>query len=47
MSKGKTPEVRSVTCGVCGAALQVAEKTKDTAALRCEICQGTIGVWAK
>jgi hypothetical protein len=47
MSKGKNPEMRNITCAACGAALQVPEKTKDAAMLRCEICQATIGVWGE
>jgi hypothetical protein len=47
MSKGKTLEMRSITCAGCGSALQVPANTKDTAILRCEICQGTIGTWAE
>jgi hypothetical protein len=47
MSKGKTLETRSITCAGCGSALQVPEKTKDAAILRCEICQAAIGIWGE
>jgi hypothetical protein len=35
-----------ISCPVCGAALHVQAGTRDTAIMRCEICQSTIGSWA-
>jgi DNA-directed RNA polymerase subunit RPC12/RpoP len=45
------PEVKKrrsedITCAACGAALHVAAGTQDTAVIRCEICQSTVGTWA-
>jgi len=47
MSATKKRRSEDVSCVTCGAALHVPANTKDTAMIRCEICQSTIGTWGE